>query len=104
MLQFTRDHQVNRLVRQTREIAFIKDGIVADQQLLGAQIVELPGLVLWGVSNEDALLRMRLQTLPLITLDVYIGKTAKNTKMGHIRLVPMPELKRSRVLLNCSSR
>ena len=80
----------------------IKDGIVADKQLLSTQIVELPCLVLGRITNKDTLLSMRLEALSLVTLHMHIGKAAKDSEMGHSRLVSMPKLIRSAGLLESS--
>ena len=51
---------INRLRRGSSIHPFIKVSCAADEKLLGVWIVELPSLVLWRITNKDALLGVRL--------------------------------------------
>ena len=75
-----------------REDPLIKHSCVADEGLLALQIIELPALVVWRVSNEDALPGVGAKACSLVLLHMDIGQAAKDTQVGEIRLEPMPEL------------
>ena len=75
-----------------REDSLIKHSCVADEGLLALQIIELPALVVWRVSNEDALPGVGAKACSLVLLHMDIGQAAKDTQVGEIRLEPMPEL------------
>jgi hypothetical protein len=64
---------------------------LSDHSLLGCRVVELPALVAMRVTYKDALLHMRSKTGSLVLLYVHIGSTAPDSKVGHIRLPPIPQ-------------
>ena len=90
MNTFRRKGPVNRLCTGAREVPLIELSRVRDDFFLGERIPEQPGLVLSGVTNEDAFFSVRLQLLALVFLYMHISSTAKNAKMGHIRFRTMP--------------
>ena len=76
---------------ETREKPFIKHCCLTDYNLLCGWVVELPPLVALRVANEDASLHVWGQALSLVLLDVDIGCTPPNAKMGDIWLALVPE-------------
>ena len=64
-----------------REDSLIKHSCVADEGLLALQIIELPALVVWRVSNEDALPGVGAKACSLVLLHMDIGQAAKDTQV-----------------------
>src|ERR1700761_1139160 len=86
-----------RFSRKPRKVPFIKLSIFADDLLSGNGVIEQPSLILLRISNEDTLLSMRTESLSLVLLDMHIGSTSKNPKIGNIRFLLVHESPRNRV-------
>ena len=71
---------------------------LGDDNALGLEIVEFPGLVPIRIANEDTLLKMGPKSRMLVLLNMHIGRTTSDTKMRDIWLVSMPKLKGSRTI------
>lgn len=78
---------------ETVEVAFIELCTLRDEEPFGGQVVEVPALVVRWISNENALLHVRLQLLALVLLHKDVGCASKHPERAEIRLLAFPGFK-----------
>jgi len=78
--------------REAREEAFIELSSLRDDVALGDRVVEEPGVVVWWIAKEDALLHVRFEFLALVLLHKDVGNAAKDPEAAEIRLLAIPGL------------
>jgi hypothetical protein len=59
------------------------------------QEVELPALISLGIANEYTLLHVRSKARSLVLLHMHIGSAPPHSKVGDVRLSPMPQFIKS---------
>jgi hypothetical protein len=78
-----------------REISLVKVSSLSNHCLLGSGTIELPALVSLRIANEYTLLHVRSKASSLVLLYMHIGSATPYSKVGDVRLSPMPQFIRS---------
>jgi hypothetical protein len=73
------------------EISLVKVSSLSNHCLLGGWVVELPALVSLRIANEYTLLHVRSEAGSLVLLHMHIGSAPPYTKVGDVRLSPIPQ-------------